>query len=122
MIQFLETASPEAVAVSVQGKITMDEYRKATPIILGKIAAYGQIPLMLSLKDIDMAAGKEVWGGIKGDMKQLSNLKRIALVVDTVKFKLLAQMAKPFISAEIKVFDEGEEQKAIAWMMAQEKQ
>lgn len=116
MIEILETVSPEAVAVSVQGTITMDDYRKVSPLIFGKIEAYGKIPVMLSLKDINTTAAKALWHGIKPDLKHVENFSRLALVVDSTKFKVLIHMAKPFIPVELKVFGEGEEAAAIAWI------
>lgn len=117
MIEILETVSPEAVAVSAKGTVTMEDYRKVTPLILGKIAVFGKIPVLLSLKDIDTMASKEVWHGLKADVSHLKDFKRLAIIVDSLKFKLMVQMAKPFIPVEMKVFDEGDEQQALKWVM-----
>lgn len=118
MIEIMETVSPEVIAVNVRGTVTLDEYQNVSPLIYGKIAALGKAPLMVTFKDINATESKDIWGGIKHDLqKHVNDFTRVAVVVNGLKYKMLMQMARPFIPVEMKVFDEGKENEALKWIM-----
>ncbi|CAN5199701.1 hypothetical protein BH09BAC1_BH09BAC1_00330 [soil metagenome] len=118
MIEIMETVSPQTVAVSARGTVTIEEFQKVSPLILGKVAAFGKVPMILSLKDINVSASKDAWAGIRKQLQgQMEHFSRLAIVVDSLKFKLMVNMAKPFIPIEVKIFDEGEEQDALKWVL-----
>lgn len=116
MINLMETDRPEVIAVLATGKITTEHYQELYPVILGKIQDYGKVPLLLRLEKLDSSAAKRVWNVIKQDAHQIASFSRIAIVVDSIRYRLMVKMILPFIPADVRMFNLGEERAALKWL------
>ncbi|HEY3324886.1 MAG TPA: STAS/SEC14 domain-containing protein [Planctomycetota bacterium] len=106
------------LSVDVSGKLDKGDYDKLAPEVEKLIEKNGKIDILLKMHDFHGWRMGALWRDIKFDMKHYSDIRRLAMVGDKTWEKWMATACRPFTKAEIKYFDEKEEQAAREWVGA----
>ncbi|MBF9253425.1 STAS/SEC14 domain-containing protein [Pontibacter sp. 172403-2] len=118
MLQFLEEANDDLVALRISAKVDKDDYDVMLPVLEEKIRQHGKIRVYAELMNVETYTLKALWEEIKFDFKHLNNFSKAAIVGDAPWMNMVTVMAKPFTSAQVKHFDLAHRSDAWAWVNA----
>ena len=103
------------IGVSIEGKITREDYDKFRPILERKIANYGKVNAVFVVHDIEKITPQAILDD-KMDIKHANDFYKVAIVGDDDKWEKLTRMSKPFTSAEVRFFPMTEKDAAWQWI------
>src|ERR1041384_4679067 len=111
-----EEPSGNLITVTVSGKLVKEDYARFVPQIEALIQRVGKLRILLVMKDFhgwDLGA---VWEDIKFDVRHFSDIEKLAMVGDAKWERWMAGFCKPFTTAEIRYFDESQQDAAREWL------
>lgn len=105
----------ELVWVSVDGKITTEEYRAFLQDIESILTEHPRISFLIDLDDVEGVEIGAILADTKFGLTHIKSIRRMALVGDEKWIKRLVSLPNPF-PLEIKGFDEDREHEAWDWI------
>ena len=118
MLQLLEEANDDLVAFRISADVDKNDYDVMLPVLEDKIRQHGKIKVYAELMNVETYTLKALWKEIKFDLKHLNDFSKAAIVGDAPWMNMVATMAKPFTTAEVKHFDFEHRSDAWAWINA----
>lgn len=105
----------QLVWITVDGKVTTEEYGDFLSQIEAILAKHSPISFLVNFEDLEGVEFGALIKDTKFGFTHLKSVKRLALVGDSKWIKRLTSLPNPF-SLEIKPFDEDEENQAWEWI------
>lgn len=116
MIQILEGTRPDVVSTKAMGKLTKEDYDKLIPVLRKKLDEHDKIRWYFEMEKFEGWEPKAAWEDAKFDIKNATNLEKVAMVGGKQWEEALTKLMKPFTTAEVKYFETAEKQEAIKWI------
>lgn len=117
-IQLNETSGGRVLEVLVTGKLTGDDYQKFVPEFERLARLHGKMRVLFDMRDFHGWDAKGLWADIKFDVKHFNDFDRVALVGDSKWHEWMATICKPFLTGEVRHFDEAQLNEARVWLEA----
>lgn len=116
MIEIMNESGGKLLATKIGGKITEKDYQRVTHLVENKIDQYGKINWYFEMEDFKNVSAEAIWEDIKMDIKHRNDYEKIAMVGDQEWEKWLAEMMKPFTSAEVQFYPSNKKAHALDWI------
>ncbi|NJN84699.1 MAG: STAS/SEC14 domain-containing protein [Caldilineaceae bacterium] len=121
MIQTIPTGSDKALAFSLTGKVTDDDYEDVLiPAVEAAVARHDKLCLLYQLgPEFDDYEAEAMWDDAKVGMKHLTDFEKIAFVTD---HKWMARTVKAFgflMPGEVKLYSNDEFDAAMTWIVSE---
>lgn len=124
---YKEDAKSKTVELTINGKVTKDEFNQIATQMDAFIATHGKIKVLEIVDDFDGFDPSILIEGLKFDMKHLKNISHCAVVAEdnglissVVKaVKIFNDAAGGIIPCEVKLFDKDDLDDARKWLKAQ---
>lgn len=103
------------VEVAVRGNLTREDYDHFVPVLERKMQ-HGKVKILFSMHNFtgwDLGA---VWEDIKFDVKHFGDIERLAMVGEKRWEEGMAWFCKPFTTAKVAYFDQGQIDTARSWL------
>lgn len=113
-----EEEGGKILTIKLTGKLTKEDYLQFLPEVERLIEANGKLRLLVQMHDFHGWTAGALWQDIKFDMKHFRDIERLALVGDKAWEHGMAAFCKPFTSATVRYFDEGQLGEARTWIHA----
>lgn len=115
-IELQEEAGGKILIISVNGKLTRDDYKSFVPKVEELILRFGEIRAVFEMRDFHGWRAGALWEDVKFDVKHFSDIECLAFVGDKKWEKGMSIFCKPFTKARIRYFDLSEIYKAYDWI------
>jgi len=115
-IELQEEAGGKILIISVNGKLTRDDYKSFVPKVEELILRFGKIRAVFEMRDFHGWRAGALWEDVKFDVKHFSDIECLAFVGDKKWEKGMSIFCKPFTKARIRYFDLSEIYKAYDWI------
>jgi hypothetical protein len=102
--------------VTVQGKLTKEDYQSFVPRFEAAVKKVGKLRVLFEMQDFHGWKAGAIWEDMKFDLKHFKDIERLAMVGDKKWEKGMSVFCKPFTSAKIKYFDVAQRADAEAWV------
>ncbi len=103
--------------VHLNGKLTKEDYDRFVPETEELIRQHEKIRLLVILDDFHgWGEASALWEDIKWDARHFNHVERIAVVGEERWQKWMCGFCKPFTTATVKYFDQGEVAQARSWI------
>ena len=119
MLQLLEESIGDLVALRISGHVDKTDYDVMLPLLEEKIKQHGKIKVYTELQEVEDYTLKALWEDVKFDIRHAADFKKAAIVGDQKWLDMLAILASPFTSAEIKYFNFSDRDKAMSWIKSE---
>lgn len=116
MFRELTESTPAVAAFVMSGTLTKEDYDQIVPLLESRIKAHGEISLYWEMEDFKGWTPSALWADTKFDVSHHDDFKRIALVGEKTWHSWMEPLMKPFTSAEVRYFDQGERETALRWV------
>jgi len=116
MVTNIETTRTDLVAIRLTGSLNKQDYEQLIPVLESKINQFGKIDLYWEMEEVSKWQPSGLWQDIKFDIKHVNSFGKVAVVGDKKWEEWIAQMIKPFTTAEIGYFDTTQKAEALAWI------
>ncbi|MFW5856250.1 MAG: STAS/SEC14 domain-containing protein [Planctomycetota bacterium] len=110
----------KAVAVTVRGKLDVEDYEQFVPVLEKQIARYGRINFLVELADFQGWSAGAFWKDCKFGAKHFRDVERLAVVGEGAWAEGMAFFAKPFTTAEVRHFPPDRKDEAMRWIREEE--
>jgi len=107
---------PELLSISVRGKLEVDDYEQFVPAMERLIDKQGTVDLLIQLEDFTGWSAGAAWEDTKLGIRHFHDVRRMALVGDSLWQKGMALFVKPFTTAEVRYFDVAKTSAALSWL------
>ena len=107
------------LAVRLTGTLQKDDYKHFLPTVERAIQKHGKLRILVEMHDFHGWALGALWEDIKFDVKHYKDIERLAMVGDKKWEQRMATFCKPFTTAKIKYFPQGQSAEARAWIAAE---
>jgi hypothetical protein len=109
-------AGHKILAVQAGGKLSKEDYERFIPEVERLIKKEGKIRVFFEMRDFHGWEAGALWEDIKFDVKHFADIERLAMVGDKKWEEWMAMFCTPFTSAQIRYFDQDEEDEARRWI------
>jgi hypothetical protein len=116
MIEFREIANSNIVEFTIDGKITKEEFDDIIARFEAAIQKHGTVRVLEHVRSFGGMPVSKFWDDIKFGFRNMKNFSHAAVVADQKWIEVFTKMAKPFISAEVRYFNEAEMERARKWL------
>lgn len=117
-VELFEEDGGKILIISVNGKLTREDYKSFVPKVEELILKFGKIRVVFEMRDFHGWDAGALWEDIKFDVRHFSDIESSAMVGDKKWEKTMSVFCKPFTKARIKYFDLTEIYKAYEWIRA----
>ncbi len=117
MFTILDFTKDNLVAFQVEGKVEKADYEKLKPLLNKTERDYDTQKLYVEIKSLEGIEPAALWEDFKVFFKHIKNFDKIAIVAPDEISKSLTGLTKPFISGELKFFDNSQAITARDWVM-----
>ena len=103
------------IEVAVTGRLSRGDYDTFVPVLEQQMR-HGKVKILFSMHDFtgwDMGA---LWEDLKFDIKHFGDIERLAMVGEKKWEEGMAWFCKPFTTAKIAYFDQGQIDTARGWL------
>ncbi|MBU2501568.1 STAS/SEC14 domain-containing protein [bacterium] len=107
---------PELLAISARGKLEVEDYEQLVPAMERLIDKQGAVDLLVQLEDFAGWSAGAAWEDTKVGIRHFNDVRRMAIVGDSLWQKGMALFVKPFTAATVRYFDVAETPAAISWL------
>lgn len=104
--------------IEVDGAPDAESYRNLIHAMDAEIAAQGKILILEIIRDVGWISPGVWWEDMGWSFRHLKDIARLAVVTDKGWVGPIAKMMNAVMSAEIRLFDFGEVEKAREWLAA----
>ena len=105
-----------AIEIEIYEKLVKEDYKTFVPVIENALESHDKVSLLVRIHDFKGWDAGALWEDLKFDVKHYSDIDKLALVGEHESQKWFATLSKPFTSAEVKFFTEGDLEDARAWI------
>lgn len=110
------TDGRRVLGVSVTDKLEVEDYEQLEPALERLISEQGEIDLLVQLDNFAGWSAGALWEDTKLGVRHFSDVRRMAIVGESLWQKGMALFVKPFTSATVRYFDVAETGEAMAWL------
>ncbi|MGN6582518.1 MAG: STAS/SEC14 domain-containing protein [Rhizobiaceae bacterium] len=121
-VRRLDTNRPDAFAFEVKGHLDVSDIENIYGLMEGAVQVHPKIDALLRIRDyegIDWNAAMRDWG-LLGKTHAMEHIRRYAIVGGPAWMSATLALSRPFLSIEMRHFDEAEEAEAWKWIGAKE--
>jgi hypothetical protein len=104
------------VEMTVDGGISAVEFDDIVGKIEAAIEKHGNVRLLKHIRSLGAVPVSKFWDDIKFGFENMKHFSHAAVVADQKWIEVFTKMAKPFISAEVRYFNEAEIDQARQWL------
>lgn len=104
------------LCINVKDKIEADDYGQLAPAMDRLIENQGQVDLLVQLENFSGWSAGAAWEDTKLGIRHFNDVRRLAIVGDSLWEKGMTLFVKPFTTASVRYFDVAETGEAIAWL------
>ena len=112
----IEQLSPSALALSVNGTLSQEDYKRFIPLAEECIKVHGKVNLLVEISNFQGWSLAALWEDLKFDVRHYGDVSRLAVVGKDSSQKWMATLSKPFTGAEIKFYLENDVDSARQWV------
>ncbi|MDH3444934.1 MAG: STAS/SEC14 domain-containing protein [Deltaproteobacteria bacterium] len=116
MIKFREIPNTNIVELTIDGGISAAEFDDIVAKLDAAIQTHGTLRLLKHIRSFGGVPVSKFWDDINFVFKNMKNFSHAAVVADQKWIEVFTKMAKPFISAEVRYFNEAEIDQAREWL------
>jgi hypothetical protein len=116
MVQILEYTEGKVIAAKASKKLVASDYYKLLPLFVNRLKRYPNIRLYLDIRDLEGLELDELKEDMDFNTGLASAFDKVALLGEKTEEQWMADLLKPFTSAEVKWFDSEGKDAAIAWL------
>jgi len=100
-----------------EGKLEQKDYDELIPLLEKKIYKFGKIRWYFEVKNFDGWTIKAMWSDFKFDVKHHDDLEKVAIIGNKRWHEWMAEVMRPFTSADIKYFENEKRSEAKEWIL-----
>jgi hypothetical protein len=115
-VELHEENGGKVLTVKLTGKLNREDYEHFVPVVERLIGQHGKIRMVVQMHDFHGWTMGALWEDIKFDLKHFSHIERLALIGDRKWEAGMAVFCKPFTTASVRYFDEGQSEEAFTWI------
>lgn len=104
------------VSIAVLGEFSLADFKEFEELVLFKVKFGGQVDLLIDLTQMADFTVDMAWEDIKFSRAHAGDFRRIGVITDSQWVTWSAWINQAFVSADLRVFDNGAEAKA--WLGA----
>lgn len=104
------------IHLKITGKLNKQDYEQFAPELDRLITQYGKINLLVELIDFHGWTAGAAWEDTKFGFRHFNDIRRLAIIGDSIWENGMALFCKIFTRAEVKYFDLGDRKYANAWV------
>lgn len=119
-LEISEKAGGKILEVHATGKLEKRDYELFAPEVERVVRDHGKIRVLFHMHDFHGWSAGALWEDIKFDLKHFNDIERLALVGEKKWQKGMAVFCKPFTTAKVKYFEEGQLDEARSWLESEE--
>lgn len=116
-VEMWKKADSNLITVHVEDKLEEEDYEKFVPEIDKAVAEHGKIKVLFEMDDFHGWKAGALWKDLKFDLKHFDDIEKVAFVGEKKWQKGMAVFCKPFTTADVKYFEQGEEDEAREWLL-----
>lgn len=106
------------LVVRLGGKLHKDDYKHFVPKVEEAIQKVGKVRILIEMHDFHGWDLGGLWEDMKFDAKHFKDIERLAMVGDKKWEQWMATFCKPFTTAVVRYFPEGQTAEARTWIAA----
>jgi hypothetical protein len=111
--------SEKVLHVRVSGWLTDADYREFVPTVEELIARQGSLRLLIEMTDFHGWNVGALWDDLKVYLKHGNEIERLALVGEKRWQEWMSRLARPFLRAEVRYFNQAQAGDARRWILEQ---
>ena len=115
-IKMSEKNGGKVLEVEVSGKLVHEDYQYFVPRFEQLAKQHGKLRVLFNLTGFHGWDASALWDEIKLDVKDFSDVERLALVGDKEWEKGMSAFCHPFTTAKIRYFDQTKVNEAYEWL------
>jgi hypothetical protein len=115
-IKLEEQNGSKTLEVSLSGKLVKEDYEIFVPSVERLVKQHGKLRMLVRMHDFHGWTAGAIWEDTKFAAHHFRDIERLAVVGETKWQRGMAVFCKPFTTAQIKYFDQVEDDKARAWL------
>jgi hypothetical protein len=116
MLQYREDSDNGIVEITIETKITQEDFNRVAGQMEAFINAHGKIKILEEIRHFSGCDASVLWEGIKFDMKHLKHYSHCAVVCDEGWVGPIARAAGAMISCKVRVFPPDQIDEARQWL------
>ena len=111
-----EEASPGIAVLKVDGKVTGPDYEAVMPRMEQLLATSGPLRALVDIVDFHGMTLEALWDDLKVAFRHHHDIGRLAVLGNRTWEAWLTKIPNPFLSGEVRYFDQSERRAAMAWL------
>ena len=115
-LQLNTESDGKLLVVHLNGKLHKEDYVHFVPAFEEAVKKFGKLRILMEMYDFRGWDIGGLWQDIKFDLKHFNDIERLAMVGEKKWEKWMATFCKPFTTASIKYFPEGQAAEARTWL------
>ena len=115
-IKLNEKNGGKVLEVEVSGKLVHEDYQSFVPRFEQLAKQHGKLRVLFNLTGFHGWDASALWDEIKLDVKDFSDVERLALVGDKEWEKGMSVFCHPFTTAKMRYFDQAKADEAYEWL------
>lgn len=108
-------ADDGVLEVAVTGRLTREDYDSFVPVLEQRMKQ-GKVKILFSMHDFAGWDMEALWEDITFDVKHFGDIERLAMVGEKKWEEGMAWFCKPFTTATVAYFDQGQIDTARSWL------
>lgn len=92
--------------------LTAEDYAELDPHLQAAVNVHGSVDLLVDMRGFSGISPGGLWKDIELDVKHHDDVRRLAVIGASKWQEWMTRFTKPFTSAEVRYFDEGEAREA----------
>ncbi len=118
-LELKEELSGKVLLVRIGDSLTKEDYERFVPEVKRLIADHGKIRVLFDMQEFRGWNAGALWEDIKFNLSHFNDIERLAMVGEKKWQKGMAGFCKPFTTAEIRYFEQGEVDQARDWLVSE---
>lgn len=106
----------DALTLEVSGTLTKDDYREVVPQLEKIVESSGKIRALVELNEFEGWQPSAIVDELRFDIRHRNDIERIAILGEGKGQELLAKIASPLFSGDIRFFNKAEIVEAKSWL------
>jgi hypothetical protein len=104
------------IIITVNGKIKGEDYERVVPRLEKIFDSNDKLRLLIKIENIEGIEPDAVWKDLKFTARHFNDIERLGVMGDDSMSQWIARLSKPFTTADVRHFDEDEENEAERWV------
>jgi hypothetical protein len=118
-LQLKEELGGKVLVVQVSAALTKEDYERFVPEVQRLITDHGKIRVLFDMQEFRGWNAGALWEDIKFSLGHFNDIERLAMVGEKKWQEWMAVFCKPFTTAKIRYFDQGEADQAQEWLLSE---